>query len=339
MTDSRQPTIDDRRTGTVLQAQGGVYEIETPQGVVAAVLRGRLKREETRPEERRLRGRRGAWKDQPAEQEERSDERVAVGDRVVVEPVDTGSDASWVIRETMQRRSALSRRAPGKAPRPKTIVANVDQVVIVFAVAHPAPHMRMLDRFLVLCESQGLEPVIIANKIDLLPARELDRMFAPYLAAGYPVLRTSVKEGVGINALHERVCGRLSALTGPSGVGKSSLLNALQPGLGLRIGTVSEAVQKGRHTTVTARLIPLECGGYLADTPGLRELGLWGVDDSQLDACFPEFRPFIGSCRYGTSCTHTHEPECAVREAVEGGEIDRGRYDSYVRILSGDPEL
>jgi ribosome biogenesis GTPase / thiamine phosphate phosphatase len=323
---------DDFRTGTVLRAQGGVYDVETPGGLVAARLRGRLKREDTRPEERRLRGRRGAWQRQDAEREERTDERVVVGDRVRVGPAGEGAAVDWVITDVGERGSVLVRRAPGKAPRPKPIVANVDQVVIVFAVAQPAPHLRMLDRFLVLCESQALPAVIVANKTELLPAADVEAMFAPYVRAGYTVLHTAAKQGIGIDALRERLCGRLSALTGPSGVGKSSLLNAMQPGLALRVGSISEAVQKGRHTTVTAQLVPLDCGGYVADTPGLREVGLWAIDEEMLDYCFPEFRPHLGACRFAASCTHVHEPDCAVRKAVDAGEIGAGRYESYRRL-------
>lgn len=301
-------------TGTVLRAQGGVYEVETPEGVVDAVLRGRLKREE------------------------RLGEKVVVGDVVEVEREEAGGRTVWTIEGVHERRTSLARRAPGKAPRAKVIVANVDRVVIVFSVTRPAPHLRMLDRFLVLCEANGLDPLIVANKAELLSPEEARALFAPYHAAGYPVLYTSAKQEAGVEELRAELCGRTSALTGPSGVGKSSLLNAVQPGLALRVASISEAVQKGRHTTVTAQLIPLECGGYVADTPGLRELGLWGVDPEELDACFPELRPYLGTCRYANSCTHTHEPGCAVREAVEAGEVDPGRYESYRRMFEGDEE-
>lgn len=298
-------------TGTVLRAHGGVYEVETPDGVVEAVLRGRLKREE------------------------RLGDRVVVGDRVTVAAAEAGG---WTIESVEARRSALARRAPGKAPRAKVIVANVDQVVIVFAAARPEPHLRMLDRFLVLCESSGLEAVIVANKVDLAAPERVHELFSVYERIGYPVLYTSTRLARGTDALMDRICGRVSALTGPSGVGKSSLLNAVQPGLALRVASVSEAVRKGRHTTVTAQLIPLQCGGYVADTPGLRELGLWGVDREELDLYFPEFSPFLGTCRYGNSCTHTHEPGCAVQRAVESGEIPASRYDSYRRMAEGEEE-
>src|SRR5690606_24463146 len=187
------------------------------------------------------------------------------------------------------------------------------------------PHLGMLDRFLVLCESSGLEAVIVANKVDLVEAEVARAIFGLYETIGYPVLYTSASRDEGVDRLRAMLCEGVSALAGPSGVGKSSLLNRVQPGLGLRVGAVSAAVRKGRHTTVTAELIRLDCGGYVADTPGLRELGLWGVDPAMLDLCFPEFEPYLGTCRYGNSCTHSHEPECAIVEAVSSGEIAESR--------------
>ena len=296
--------------GTVLRAQGGTYEVETGDGTVEAALRGRIKREE------------------------RTGERVVVGDVVDVEPVGSG----WVVERVHPRRTALVRRAPGKAPRAKTIVANVDQVVVVFSVANPSPHLRMLDRFLVICESSGLDPLIVANKTDVTGVDAARALFGPYERAGYPVLYTAARERRGVDELRGAICGRVSALTGPSGVGKSSLLNAVQPGLGLRVAAISQAVDKGRHTTVTAQLIPLECGGYVADTPGLREVGLWEVDTSQLQFYFPEFEGLIDNCRFTSSCTHIHEPGCGIRTAVDAGQVDFGRYDSYRRMMLGEDE-
>jgi ribosome biogenesis GTPase / thiamine phosphate phosphatase len=303
------------RAGTVLRAQGGVYLVSTPDdGLLECTLRGRLKRVE------------------------RTGERVVAGDRVRIERSMAGAEEQWTIEEVEPRSSALTRRSPGKAPRPKTIVANVDQVVIVFAVARPDPHLRMLDRFLVLAESSGLDAVVVANKVDLTGAEAARSTFGIYERIGYPVLYTAAKPGVGVEALRDTLRDRISVLTGPSGVGKSSLLNVVQPGLGLRVAEISEAVLKGRHTTVTAELIPLHDGGYVADTPGLRELGLWGLDPEELDAWFPEFGSLLGTCRYGNSCTHTHEPGCAVKEAVQAGEVSEARYESYCRLFRGDDE-
>jgi ribosome biogenesis GTPase / thiamine phosphate phosphatase len=300
--------------GLVLRAHGGIYEVETPDGVVEAVLRGRVKHEA------------------------RAGYKVVVGDRVEVARAEA-QDGAWTIERVHERKSALVRKAPGKAPRPKVIVANVDQVVIVFAAIRPAPHLRMLDRFLVLCETSDLDAVIVANKTDLVGGAEGARpMFELYEDIGYPVVYTSVKQPAGIEQLREWLCGKISAVTGPSGVGKSSLLNALEPGLGLRVSAISEAVLKGRHTTVTAQLIPLQCGGYVADTPGLRELGLWGIDPEELELLFPEFAPFRGTCHFGNTCTHTHEPGCAIRAAVAEGRVSTSRYESYCRMLRGEEE-
>jgi ribosome biogenesis GTPase / thiamine phosphate phosphatase len=301
-------------TGLVLRAHGGIYEVETAEGVVEAVLRGRVKREA------------------------RLGDRVVVGDRVTVERGESSGQDIWTVEAVEERHSALVRKAPGKAPRAKIIVANVDQVVIVFSVARPEPHLRMLDRFLVLCESSDLDALIVANKVDLVGLDAARERFGLYERIGYRVLYASVKQGLGVAGLEAELRDRISALTGPSGVGKSSLLNAVQPGLALRVASVSGAVHKGRHTTVTAQLIPLEGGGYVADTPGLRELGLWGLDREELGFYFREFEPYLGSCRYGNSCTHIHEPGCTVQAAAATGEIHPSRYDSYRRMMLGEDE-
>ena len=300
-------------TGTVLCAQGGVYEVETADGVTEAVLRGKLKRDE------------------------RSGDKVVVGDRVDLAPEASGERTVWAIQKVHERTSVLARRAPGKAPRPKVIAANLDQVLIVFAAANPTPHLRMLDRFLVIAEDAEIRPVIVVNKTDVSGEPEARRTFAPYVAAGYTVIFSAAKKGVGVEEVRDRLCGCTSALAGPSGVGKSSLLNAIQPGLGLRVAEISEALNKGRHTTVTAQLIPLECGGYVADTPGLRELGLWEVDRDNLQFYFPEFEAVRYDCRY-SGCTHVHEPGCAIRASVDAGTVDPGRYESYRRMMTGEDD-
>lgn len=296
-----------RYQGLVRRAAGGTYDIELESGeVVTAFLRGRLKLEE------------------------RTGDRVVAGDHVIVQ---RHADGTTSIEEVEARRTELARRAPGHgARRARIIVANIDQVVVVFAAAHPRPRLRMLDRFLVLAEANSLSATIVINKVDLVDGAEIRDLFSIYEEIGYPVLYTSVEGGEGLTELEDRLCDRVSVLTGPSGVGKSSLLNAIDPGFQLRIGEVSEAVGKGRHTTVTAKLLPLECGGYVADTPGLREIGLWGIPEDELDEYFPEFRPYLGECRFGYSCSHTHEPGCAIQEAVEEGEISEERYESYTLL-------
>jgi ribosome biogenesis GTPase / thiamine phosphate phosphatase len=287
----------------VLRASGGVYDVELADGTVAeASLRGRLKLQQ------------------------RTGDRVVAGDIVTL---DRQSDGALTIESVLPRRSEIARRAPGHGRKAKVIVANVDRMIIVFAAASPTPNRRLLDRFLVLAEANEVEPFLVLNKAELVSDDEAATFLAPYVAAGYRTLAASAKTGTGLDELRALLCSGESVIAGPSGVGKSTLVNAVQPGLGLRVGEVSEAVNKGQHTTVTAQLIPLECGGYVADTPGLRELGLWRMDPADLAWCFPEFRSLVDECRFGSSCSHTHEPSCAVHEAAAAGTIDAERYHSY----------
>ena len=307
---------------TVLRGAGGVWVVRTDAGATReAVLRGRLKQEAAGGE-----GDGGALK-------------LAVGDRVRLEPDERG--ATWAIAEILPRRSRLARRAPGAKRAERVVAANVDQVVVVFAAARPEPHPRMLDRFLVIAEGNDLAARVVINKVDLVGADAVRERFADYERAHYAVHYTSAKRGDGLGELRAALDARTSVLTGPSGVGKSSLLNALYPGLNLRVGEISERAGKGRHTTVGASLHPLPSAegaggagappGYVVDTPGLREVGLWGLPSERLDRCFPELRPYVGSCRF-VDCTHTVEPECAVRAAVDAGAVSRARYESYVQL-------
>jgi ribosome biogenesis GTPase / thiamine phosphate phosphatase len=293
--------------GTVLQTAGGVYDVELGDGaVVETRLRGRLKLVH------------------------RTGDRIVAGDRVEILRHD---DGTHTIEAVTPRTTELARRSPRGGRQAQVLVANVDQLVVVFAAAHPEPRRRLIDRFLILAEANQIPALVVINKIDLVDPDAARATFAPYQAVGYDVLFTSVTAPATVEALRDRLCARESVLAGPSGVGKSSLLNAIDPGLGLRIGAVSKAVGKGRHTTVSARLIPLSCGGYVADTPGLRELGLWGISKDELRTLFPEFRNFSEECRFGTGCTHTHEPDCLVQQAVAAGDIDRERYGSYLAML------
>lgn len=297
--------------GVVLEGTGGVWRVRTETGeTIDASLRGRLKKE-------------------PRPNDESAPRKLAVGDRVIVEPDEQGT--VWAISEILPRTSQLGRREPGGRHGERVLAANVDQVVVVFAVARPEPHPGMLDRFLAIAEANDLPARIVANKIDLLGDDEAHERFGMYERAGYPLHLTSVKQGRGLEELRASLAGRASVLTGPSGVGKSSLLNALYPGLGLRVGEVSEAVNKGRHTTVGGFLHPLPDGAYVVDTPGLREIGLWGVPSSAIEHCFPEIRALLGGCRFA-DCSHRAEPGCAVREAVARGEIAESRYASYLKL-------
>jgi ribosome biogenesis GTPase len=228
----------------------------------------------------------------------------------------------------------LARRSPGKARGERIVAANVDQVLVVFAAAKPEPHVRMLDRFLVIAEGNDIPARIIFNKVELVGGPSgVDAIARDYERAGYDVHRTSVKARIGLTELHDVLAGKTSALTGPSGVGKSSLCNALFPGLDLRTAEISESVNKGRHTTVGALLVPIPdaLGGFVVDTPGLREVGMWGLPSVDLAHCFPEFRPFLGHCKF-QDCSHGHEPNCAIRSAVESGQISRERYESFLKL-------
>ncbi|HSC25931.1 MAG TPA: ribosome small subunit-dependent GTPase A, partial [Vicinamibacterales bacterium] len=195
------------------------------------------------------------------------------------------------------------------------------------------PHPRMLDRFLVIAEANALAARLVINKVDLASEPEVEARFGRYRRIGYPLHCTSSVSSRGLDELHDALRARSSVLTGPSGAGKSSLLNTMYPGLDLRVGEISESVEKGRHTTVGAFMHPLPDGGYVVDTPGLREVGLWGIPSETLASCFPELREISHACRF-TDCRHVTEPDCAVRAAVESGEISAERHESYVTLLT-----
>jgi ribosome biogenesis GTPase len=257
--------------------------------------------------------------------------KLAVGDRVLLQQDESGATA---IAEILPRRSRLARRAPGGGHGERVVAANVDQVVVVFAAANPEPHPRMLDRFLVIAEANDLQARIVINKVELVGGvDEARKRWIDYERAGYTIHYTSVKEREGLEALHDALAGKVSVLTGPSGVGKSSLLNAMFEGLDLRVGEISESVNKGRHTTVGGFLHPLpgDEGGYVADTPGLREVGMWALSPTELDQCFPELRPFLEGCRFA-DCRHSVEPDCAVRDAVSRGDVSLARYESFIKL-------
>lgn len=263
-------------------------------------------------------------------------EPVVAGDRVrfLPEPTSGTSVPEGVIEEVLPRARALTRQAvtDGSVPVGQTLIANLDQVVIVFAAIDPEPHLGLIDRFIVSCEYAKLPALLCVNKIDLGVDEQLEYDLRAYERAGYRVIHTSAETGQGIDELRAAVLGRTSAFVGASGVGKSTLLNALEPGLALRVGEVSVSSGRGTHTTRYAQLIPLSGGGFLADTPGLRQLALWAVPKDEIDLLFPEFQPYLGKCKYG-NCAHVDDEGCAVREAVEREEIDARRYFSYVKLF------
>ncbi len=305
--------------GIVIRARGHHYDVETTAAderdgvgrVRVCEVRGRLLLE---------RGR---------------DTLVAVGDRVWVLPE---GEKKGLIERVDERHRVLSRQHPGEArPAEDVILANPDQALVVFAAARPEPHLRMLDRFLVIAEANELPVIICVNKVELTGEEAARARFGLYERIGYPVLYTSAKTHIGIDALRDLLTDRITVVTGPSGVGKSSLINAIHPALHLREGDLRDFMDKGRHTTRAAQLhrLPFGNASYVADTPGIRELGLYEIDAANLPFYFREMAAYLHNCRY-PGCTHDHEPECAVRAAVARGEIAEARYDSYLRLLRGE---
>jgi len=311
MPDASASDAPETREGLVLRSTGSWYDVQTDEGPVQARVRGKFRLEErdvTNP--------------------------VAVGDRVRMR---MGNDGTGFITDLLPRHNKLSRRAAGRrAEREHVLVANVDAAWCVQAARLPSFNPGFVDRFLVMAESFGVPPGIIINKMDLLVSDEHAEDIAYwqglYESLGYPVLLVSAEEGWGLDEFRERLEGKTSVVAGPSGVGKSTLLNAVEPGLDLRTGEVSEKTKKGRHTTTFAELLPI-AGGYVADTPGIREYGIWDMAPEELSGYFVEMLPYLDDCKF-SPCTHDHEPGCAVKKAVENDEIAPERYLSYLNILA-----
>ena len=285
----------------VLSKTGGSYRVYIGGASVEAALRGRLKR--------------GRGK------------QILVGDVVTIH---VHSDDSITIEEVQARRSLLKRRYPGRKHGVRSIAANVDQVVVVGAARHPEWDSHLMDRVTAVAAANDLPVLVVVNKCDLID--QPPTLGAPYRQAGYPVVHTSVKRETGLEELRQHLVRQISLFTGPTGVGKSSLLNALQPGLHLRTAVVSGKSRAGRHTTVSAEMHPLGDDGFVVDTPGLHDIGLWGLEPLEVAAAFPEFASRAIECRFD-NCRHVHEPQCAVAEAAARGDIAASRLESYRRML------
>lgn len=294
-------SIQNQIRGRVIRKELGRFHVHSNEGILVCPPTARLQREA-------------------------EGDFLAVGDEVRIEP---SGPRDWAIAEVFPRRNQIGRRSVHKRAE-QVIAANLDQVITVFAAAFPAPKWGLLDRYLAECESSSLPVLVCISKADLAEDGLMDENLAEYSRLGYPVIRTSAESGEGIAEFRNSLRGRVSVLVGKSGVGKTSLMNALEPGLGLRTKEVGGATGKGKHTTTHLQMHPLACGGAVIDTPGMREFGL--VVEEPMDWLFREFRPFLSSCRFGSDCAHDREPGCAVKAAVEKGEVSLRRYESYLKL-------
>jgi ribosome biogenesis GTPase len=306
-------------SGLVIRAQSGFFTVHTAEGDIVCQIRGRLK------------------------QTRQATDLLALGDTVQISrlPNETG-----MIEKIDKRRNALTRKATtdrgarnqryqARSAQGQVLVANIDRAFFVLACANPAPHLRFLDRLLVIAERDQIPVTICLNKVDLVECEQVEQWMKPYRKIGYDYLLVSAKSGEGVETLRQALHQGISVFTGPSGVGKSSLLNALFPELGLAVSAVSSATTKGRHTTVYPELVPLPGGGWLADTPGIRTIGLHDIEPYEVDAYFREIAPLVADCEF-SDCTHLKESGCAVKKSVKHGMIDINRYESYCRIRNGE---
>ena len=282
-------------TGIIIKGIGGFYYIKTSDGIIECKARGKFRNEKIKP---------------------------VVGDRVKISVLKNHNNKGS-IEEILSRKNELIRPS----------VSNIDQAIVVFAAKSPDPNLGLLDRFLILAESKGLDIVVCFNKIDLRDEKAYQALRAIYTKAGYPVLSISTYEDIGIQELKEFLKNKTSVFAGPSGVGKSSILNKVQPDLCLKTGEISEKLERGKHTTRHVELLDLEIGGYVLDTPGFSSLDLKMMGEISLEECYPEFLLYKEDCRFN-GCCHIHEPECAVKRAVEEKHIDKGRYERYIDLYN-----
>lgn len=300
-------TNSNNTRGLIIKAQSGFFWVETGEGIIVCQLRGKLK------------------------QGKAKGDIAALGDHVIITKL---QDGSGVIEQVEERKQALIRLDPRpQGEYQQILLANADQAIFVFACANPHPKLKMLDRFLVIAEKQKIPPIIVANKIDLVENPK--EIFGLYENIGYRVIYTSIKNNIGIDELKKQLQNKISALAGPSGVGKSSLLNEIQNELGLRVNEISKSMNKGKHTTVTREMFKLNDGGYVADTPGWKSLALWDTEPEELEAYFPELKNLVSQCQFN-NCTHQHEPNCAVLNALKENKIHQARYDSFIRLRNGE---
>ncbi len=334
-------------TGMVLNGTHGIYDVHTENGILRCTLRGKLKKAFaqaqladsvakarphydkilTQPKAKRTATGETATLAKPS--------RLSVGDYVKLRRLDANTG---MIEEILPRQSELSRRDSGSTDKKvlqQTLLANLDQAVLVFAVAQPNPHFAMLDRYLAICESAEIRPVICLNKADLPYEEYVERDAELYTRLGYQVIWTSIITNQGLDTLRDLLKDHMTLFTGPSGVGKSSLVNSIEPSMAIKTGLVSSVTGKGKHTTTGSQLYPLSNGGWLADSAGIRALAAWNIDPADLPLCYIEFRPYLGACVF-SDCTHIDEEGCAILQAVEDGVIDENRHKSYARLVLGD---
>lgn len=283
--------------GTIIKGIAGFYYVKVEDEVYECKARGKFRNEGITP---------------------------LIGDAVAIEVDYDNQDTHYNYKqghivEIFERKNKLVRPP----------VANVDQGIVVFAVTYPQIHLDLLDRFLIMMELEGIKPYIALNKIDGAPKESYEHIVRGYEQSGYKVLLVSAKKQIGLDDLRAVLKDKISFFAGPSGVGKSTLLNSIEPHLKLQTGEVSEKIKRGKHTTRHVELLPFSQGGYVLDTPGFTSLQFETIDPDELKHCFPEFRPFEGQCKFN-GCSHIHEPKCAVKAALEAGELFRARYDNYV---------